>query len=50
MFEKNALYFYLHIILIPVVLLVIELHFSNVTVLVTEYRFEVLVSPLKILM
>lgn len=50
MFEKNALYFYFNIILIPVGLLVIELRFSNVTVLVTEYRFDVLFSPLQIMM
>lgn len=38
--------FYLSTVLTPVLLLVIEYYFSNVTVLVLMYKFSVLFPPL----
>ncbi len=42
----SNLYFYLSTILSPVLLLVIEYYFSNVTVLVLKYKFSLLFPPL----
>ncbi len=52
MYEKSTLYFYLNTflavtpVLEPVLLLVIEYYFSNVTVLVLKYNFSALFPPL----
>ncbi len=45
-FERSTLYFYLSTVLTPVILLVIEYYFSNVTVLVIKYKCSVLFPPL----